>query len=181
MLNTGGTITLLAMGRLHPNKAFDTLLAALSLLPVNFRLILAGSGDEENALRQQASAGGISNRVEFCGWQDDTAPLWGRADIFVCPSRHEPLGNVMQEAMANRVPIVATATDGTTLLLKHERSALVVPVDDSKAMAAAIQRYPQEPLLAQQCVEAAFTLWQAKYSKAAVVQQYKTFLQEITS
>src|SRR5439155_20023591 len=79
----------LALGRLHQNKGFDVLLAALVQVPA-LHLWLAGEGDLRAALERQAAALGIAGRVRFLGWRDDVPALLASADFLVCPSRHEP-------------------------------------------------------------------------------------------
>ncbi|HLY58510.1 MAG TPA: glycosyltransferase, partial [Stellaceae bacterium] len=88
---------LLALGRLHLNKGFDVLLRALAKLP-GVWLWLAGEGPEAASLTRLAAVLGVANRVRFLGWRDDSAALMATADLVVCPSRHEPLGNVVIEA-----------------------------------------------------------------------------------
>src|SRR3546814_2771750 len=64
-------------------------------------LWLAGEGPRRRALMQQAARLGLGDRVRFLGWRDDVAALLRAADVFLCPSRHEPLGNVVIEAWAH--------------------------------------------------------------------------------
>jgi glycosyltransferase involved in cell wall biosynthesis len=85
------------MGRLHADKGFDVLLRAIALLPRG-HVYLAGAGPEEAALRALAAELGITARVSFLGWRRDIGALLAAADIFICSSRHEPLGNIVLEA-----------------------------------------------------------------------------------
>ena len=103
----GAAPLLLALGRLHENKGFDTLIRALALLP-DHHLWLAGEGPLEESLRRLARETGVEERVRLLGWRADTAALYAACDAFVCPSRHEPFGNIIVEAWAQRVPVVAT-------------------------------------------------------------------------
>ena len=73
---------LLALGRLHENKAFDVLLDALTLIP-NAYLWLAGEGPKRTELEAQAEKLGVKPRVRFLGWRDDTEALLASCDIFV--------------------------------------------------------------------------------------------------
>ena len=88
-----------AVGWLHKNKGFDVLMNAMAKLP-QFHLLLVGDGPEEGALKTQAKLLGVNNRVHFLGWRNDAAALVKSGDVtYVCPSRHEPLGNVVIEAL----------------------------------------------------------------------------------
>ena len=98
----------LALGRLHANKAFDILIRALPALP-GVHAIIAGEGPERDALEALARSCGVADRVRFAGWRQDTGALLAGCDALVCPSRHEPLGNVVVEAFAAGRPVVAAA------------------------------------------------------------------------
>ena len=122
---------LLALGRLHANKGFDVLLAALQRIP-DAVLWLGGEGPEEAALKQVAQRHAVADRVRFLGWRRDVAALMAAADVFVCPSRHEPLGNVVLEAWAHRLPVVATVTP-----LDHSAMIAGTPLASTSLRAAA--------------------------------------------
>ena len=61
---------------------------------------------------------GIADRVSFLGWREDVPELLANADFLVCPSLHEPLGNVVIEAWSAGLPVVATASDGPAGLIE---------------------------------------------------------------
>ena len=94
----GGAPLVLGLGRLHQNKAFDVLLEAVSRVPSVY-LWIAGEGPLKTELEKQAENLAVKPRTRFLGWREDTAALLAGADVFVCPSRHEPLGNVVIEAL----------------------------------------------------------------------------------
>ncbi|MEO1191001.1 MAG: glycosyltransferase [Pseudomonadota bacterium] len=128
---------LLGLGRLHKVKGFDRLIAALVQLP-DAHLWLAGKGPEEAALRSQAAALGVSDRVSFLGWQDDPLPLLRTADLLVVPSRAEPFGNVVLEAWMAGCPVLASATEGPSWLIGAGQSGALVAEEGAEAWAAAI-------------------------------------------
>ena len=162
---------LFAMGRLHPNKAFDSLLQALALLP-DAHLWLAGEGPERPTLERLAADLGLAERVRFLGWQQDPWPYLAAADVFVVPSRHEPLGNVVLEGWALGRPLVAAASQGPRWLIEDGKDGLLVPVDDAAAMAAAIRRLLQDPRLAAALAARGRARAAADFNEAAVVERY---------
>ncbi len=168
---------LFALGRLHRNKAFDVLLDALAALP-GVWLWLAGEGPEAAALRARAERLGVSGRVRFLGWRDDVAPLFAAADVFVCPSRHEPLGNVVIEAWARRRPVVAAAAQGPSALIEPGASGLLAPVDDAAALAGEIRRLLDDPALAARLAEAGRRTFEARFSEPVVVRRWIDFFAE---
>lgn len=166
-----GVPLVLALGRLHRNKAFDVLLAAMVALPEAW-LWLAGSGPLEAELKGRAARLGVAERVRFLGWRNDLPALAAAADLIVVPSRHEPLGNLVLEAWAQRRPLVAAASQGPGALIRTEDSGLLVPVDDAGALAAAIRRVIREPGLADRLVEGGWAAFQADYTEAKSVARY---------
>ncbi|MBU6327764.1 MAG: glycosyltransferase, partial [Verrucomicrobia bacterium] len=165
---------LLALGRLHPNKGFDVLFNALAQIP-QARLWLAGDGDLKSALQDQAAQLGILDRIDFLGWRTDITALYAAADIFLCPSRHEPLGNVILEAMAAGKAIVSTANQGALQLLQDGHNAVITPIDDAAAMARAVNDLVAHPQRAVAFGYAAKQTYLANYSEDAVCARYLEF------
>ena len=169
---------LLALGRLHANKAFDVLLAALVDVPDAF-LWLGGTGKLDDELRGQAARLGVDERVRFLGWRDDAAALYAAADLYVCPSRIEPLGNVVIEAWAHNTPVVAAAAAGPVSLIADGTSGLLVPIDDAAALASAINRALASPNLATALAEEGRRRYEQEFTEAAVVEQYVKFFETV--
>lgn len=169
---------LLALGRLHENKAFDVLIDALADLPAAY-LWLAGDGPLNDALRQRAEARGVAGRLRFLGWRADTAALYASADIVVCPSRVEPLGNVVIESWARQRPIVAARSAGPAQLIEHDTDGLLVPVDDADALAAALARLIDNPDRRQHLAGNGYTAYEREFTEAAVVDRYVEFFQQV--
>jgi len=134
-----------ALGRMIPKKGFHDLLRAMACLPaeINGReviLLLAGDGPDMGMLRELAAELGIESRVRMIGWQDPPDMFYELADVFVCPSRHEPLGNVLLEAWNHSVPLVSTRSDGALELIEDGVTGLLCDCKDEKGMAEAIQQ-----------------------------------------
>ena len=169
---------LVALGRLHTNKAFDVLIDAMNNVPGAY-LWIAGSGPEEAALKQRVATLKLDARIKFLGWRDDTEALLGAADIFVCPSRHEPLGNVVIEAFAQGLPVVATASQGPKALVTDGTNGLLTPVDDAEALAGAINRVIADEALRYALAREGFATYQRQFTEAAVVANYRAFFDKV--
>ena len=134
-----------AIGRLVPQKGFDVLLDAFARLcqspDFDHRLLLAGDGPERTALEARAAALGLAERVSFLGATDRplTASLFRGAAVFVLPSRHEPFGIVVLEALAAGTPVVATDVGGVSEFLPVGSHARLVEPGDAASLAAAIR------------------------------------------
>ena len=177
ILNTPGDAPLLlGLGRLHENKAFDVLLNSMALLPDHW-LWLAGTGPQEAALRSQAVRLGIEKRVRFLGWRDDVAPLFSAANILVCPSRSEPLGNVVLEAWAQHVPVIAAASEGLQQLIDHEVNGLLVPTGDAPALAKSIMGITGAR--AEALAASGWASYRESYNEGTVVSRYLDFFNTV--
>lgn len=169
---------LLALGRLHSNKGFDLLLAALTDLPDAY-LLLAGVGPERDRLEAQAVRLGVKPRVRFLGWRDDVADLMATADLFVHPARHEPLGNVILEAWAHRRPVVATMADGPRRLIDDGVTGLLAPLEQPAALASSLRSALDNRDGMRQMAAAGEHYYLKHFAKDVVVGQYLAFFERI--
>lgn len=169
----------LALGRLHPNKGFELLLAAIAETR-GVRLLIAGDGPLRTRLEHLAADLGIADRVCFLGWRADVANLLARADFLVCPSLVEPLGNVVIEAWSAGVPVIATRSDGPAGLIEDGVSGLLVPLPGQPgggppALAAAIERLARDPGLRARLGCAGRLAYEAEFTEAVVVARYRRY------
>jgi glycosyltransferase involved in cell wall biosynthesis len=143
----------LSIGRLVPQKGLDRVIDACAQL--GRQLIIAGHGPELPALQAQAAALGAD--VRFAGHLDRDAldELYRKASAMVLVSRHEGLPNVVLEAMAHALPVVATPVGGIPDLVEDGVNGLLVPVGDTAALAAALSRLSADPALARRLGTAA--------------------------
>ncbi|MBK88611.1 MAG: glycosyl transferase [Gammaproteobacteria bacterium] len=169
---------LLAAGRLHRNKGFDVLIEALTSIP-SATLWLAGEGPEQGNLALLAERLGVRDRVEFLGWQDDLRPYLGRADVFVCSSRIEPLGNVVLEAWRHGCPLVAARAAGPVELITDGLNGSLCELEDAPDMAKAIMNLLNSASQRQHYVAAGREAYAAGFSRAQVTARYLQFFEEI--
>lgn len=173
-----GAPLILALGRLHHNKAFDVLLRALADLPQAY-LWLAGSGPEKGSLKSLAVQLGVASRLRLLGWREDVSALLAAADILVCPSRIEPLGNVVIEAWAHGTPVVAAAAAGPKSLIAPGENGLIVPLEDAPALALSIRTLIDNQTLALRLAEAGRAAYIERFTEEAVVRRYLDFFREV--
>jgi len=143
---------LLTIGRMTPQKDHATLVAALGLLARagrRFTAEIIGAGALSERVRDAARREGIGERVTFPGAlaHDDVRRAYAGADVFVLSSRWEGCPNVVLEAMAHGLPVVATAVGGVPELVEHGASGLLVPPAHPRALADAITRLLEDPEL----------------------------------
>ena len=169
-----GARIILAMGRLHHAKGFDVLLASLTRLP-GIHAVIAGDGPERAALTDLAARAGIAARTHFLGWRTDTAALLAACDVLVCPSRQEPLGNVILEAFSARRPVIAATAEGPSWLLEGGTRGILVPAESGIALAAAIESMLANPAMAARMADAGRTHFETHFAQAPVVRAWQTF------
>jgi sugar transferase (PEP-CTERM/EpsH1 system associated) len=137
-----------AVGRLHPQKDFAGLLDSLTevqkyVSPV--RLLLVGEGELRDDLETRARSLGISGIVTFAGFRSDVAEILAACDVFVLPSLWEGMPNVVLEAMAVGLPVVATQVGGVPEIVLDGETGLLVPPGDSETLAQALIRLLRDP------------------------------------
>jgi glycosyltransferase involved in cell wall biosynthesis len=159
----------LSVGRLSREKAHIDLLEAFKHVrdvnpEINARLVIVGDGVERDRLELAAESMGIRGRVIFAGEQSDVQPYYAFASLLVLPSHSEGSPYVLLEAMAAKVPIVATRVGGVPEIVEDEGSALLVPARDRRAMASAIVRVLANDELARKLTANAFTLAATRHS-----------------
>ena len=134
---------IVAAGRFSREKGFDVLIEAFGLLASrhpDWTLTILGDGSERRALEAAIDRFGLRGRICLPGLVSRPAAVLRQAELFVCPSRVEGFPNALCEAMACGLAVIATATDGSLAILRHNQNGLLVPRDDHRALAAAMER-----------------------------------------
>lgn len=133
---------ILWVGRFDPIKGLDELIDAFAIVVKenNAKLLLAGEGAYEPAIRRRVDQAGLVDRVMFLGRRTDVASLLKIADVFVLPSRTEGMPNALLEAMAAGRAIVTTDVPGCRDVVENEVTGMVVPSRDVGALAGALSR-----------------------------------------
>jgi glycosyltransferase involved in cell wall biosynthesis len=157
---------LLCVAPVSSHKGHDVLLAALAATAdLPWRCVCVGSLDRDpvfvERLRLEAEAAGVGGRIRFPGVQigDDLAQAYAAADVLVLASRAETYGMVVSEALARGLPVIATAVGGLPEALgwasDGRRPGLLVPPEDSVALAAALRDWLVDANLRHRLREAA--------------------------
>ena len=172
---------ILAVGRLEPEKGFDSLIDAFSQIAArhpDWRLRILGEGQERQRLEQRISALGLVDRVEMPGRRHDVLNQLAEAGIFVLSSRFEGFPNALVEALAcGRAGVSTNCSSGPSDLIEHEQNGLLVPVGDSEALAAAMERLLVDPALRVRLGQAALQI-RDRLSISVVMRKWNDVLSE---
>lgn len=170
---------IVAAGRLADAKNYPLLIEALAMLRarVPARLFVLGQGDRGPALQQLATERGLGDAIVWCGFQANPWKFMARADVFALTSRYEGFGNVLIEAMACGVPVVATSSPGTADIVRHGVDGMLVAEHTPAAVASALGLMIADPQRRAR-MGAAARESAAGFSLPVVTSRYDTVLRE---
>lgn len=167
----------LAVGRHKAKKGFDLLLAALAQLPEQIAgrpvfTVLVGDGPQRPELQRQAAQLGLERRLLWAGWQTEPGPYYALADLFVCPSRHEPLGNVILESWSHARPVLSSANEGALELIDDGVDGMLVRCGEAPPLARAIKALLEDDALRAGLARAGLAKVNMQFSQTAVITAY---------
>lgn len=177
-------LIVVAVGRLHPIKGFDELLEAFAAVPVWIHdrpvyLIIVGDGPLAIPLQRHAKRLGISDRVRWPGWRDDAGRFQELADLCVCSSRQEGIGNVILEAWARCRPVLSTRAQGLQDIITDHEDGWLTPVGKPIALAEAMTlMLRDEPLRHELAANGRRTLL-ARHGEETIVNAYLDLYQQL--
>jgi glycosyltransferase involved in cell wall biosynthesis len=162
---------ILFVGRLAAVKGVPLLLECVASLRVrhpDLRLTIVGDGPDRVRLEQQSSELGLTESVRFAGYQsqDAVAQIMTTSDVLVLPSFAEGVPVVLMEAMASRLPVVASRVAGVPELVEDGVSGLLLPPGNLKVLAESLDRLLSDPSLCGRMGEAGRAMVEAQFNVA---------------
>jgi glycosyltransferase involved in cell wall biosynthesis len=145
-------------------------------------LVVVGDGKEKESLLEQSRMLSIDKYVHFLGYRKDAVQIMSQADALILPSLIEGLPGVILEALAYKVPVIASAVGGIPEVIRHKETGLLVGVDDKEEFCGAMFLLESNLSLKRTIVENGFTLCKSEYTIGKVaerfIQQYKSVIRE---
>jgi len=165
------------VGRLSEEKGPDLLLKAAAHLDTgsNWRLLFLGDGPLRPRLERMTTDLGLSERVEFLGFQADTTPWYSAMDAFVLPSLTEGTPMALLEAMAHGLPAIASAVGGVPAVIANKRNGLLVPPGDQHRLVDAMRLVATRPALRSILSAAGLQLISETYDVKSWVKRVREF------
>ncbi|MBP1886734.1 glycosyltransferase family 4 protein [Sinorhizobium mexicanum] len=174
-------VRIVSVGRAVTKKGYDVLLRALSLMPddLNWRFDHIGAGELAADLKKLATELGLAERIHWKGALDQTDVLqhYRDSDVFALACRvaangdRDGLPNVLVEASSQRLPCVSTSVSGVPELLTDHQNGLLVPPDDPRALALALEQLMRDPDLRRRLGDAAEQRVRAEFDHHSSVSQ----------
>lgn len=167
------------VGRMQPVKnqvalveAFIDVLARRPALRDRLRLVLVGDGPLREQCAARLAAAGAQDLAWLPGDRDDVASIMRALDCFVLPSLAEGISNTVLEAMASGLPVIATDVGGNADLVAHGQTGVIVPADNVRALADAMERMATAPEDAAAMGRRGRDLVQARFSLQSMIGRY---------
>lgn len=166
-----------SLGNMHPAKGYDDLVAAVPLVLQRYpdvHFVIAGQLREDIVEQLEASMAelGVSGRVHFIGFIDDTARFLSQLDVFLLTSKSEGFSIAMIEALATALPVVATRCGGPEEIAKDSDAALLVDVGSPSQIAEAVISVLESEALSSKLSTLGPSLVAERFSYAAMLDAY---------
>ena len=177
-----GTITVGIAARLNPVKDIETIIRAFALAyekDKRLRLLIAGTGEEENKLKALAKELGVEELVSFEGWQDDVKAFFGKVDINVLASLSETFPYSLLEGAYMHCPAIATNAGGIPYLIKHEKTGLLFECKDVETFAGHILRLASDEELRNRLAENLYEFAKENFSLKAMAEKQEKIYRSV--
>lgn len=166
-----------AVGRLHPVKGFGDLLEAFAAIPTRIHerpvyLVIVGDGPLAVSLRHHAEQLGIGDRVCWPGWRDDAGCFQELADLCVCSSQQEGVGNAILEAWARGRAVLSTRAQGLQEVITDREDGWLTPTGDPAALAAAMELLLRDESLRRELAANGNRTLIARHGEEAIINAY---------
>ena len=168
-------VFLVTTSRLVKKNAVRDIIVSLDYLPKNIKLLIVGDGPLRQELEKGAERSGVSDRVIFVGEvsYEKILPYLKVSDIFVRASLSEGFGNSFVEAMATKLPVIATPVGGIVDFLEDGQTGLLCEVNNPESVAKQVIKLLESPELKEKIVASASSMVQEKYDWNRIANRMK--------
>ena len=179
--NEAGGKSIVSFGRFeNRQKRYDVMLDAFDMFHSthpDYVLKLYGTGEDEQKVRQWVNNRNLQNAVMFLGYAGKPYEKMIKGDIFLITSDYEGISNAMLEAMAAGFPVISTDSSpgGARMVIQDKENGLLVPVGDSKAIAAALSMFADNDELREKCAEQAQNV-SKRFDPNIILEQWEQYL-----
>lgn len=164
-----------SVGNIRPVKGYDLLVEAAGIVCQEMSNVIfyhVGEGELKDQLEVRCRELGIEHNFRFLGATKDVPAFLRALDIYVQPSRSEGFSNAILEAMAARLPVLATNVGGNPDLIEHEVTGLLVPADDRYQLSEQLNKLAKFPNIRNCLAERAYKLVNEKFRLSTMLNNY---------
>jgi glycosyltransferase involved in cell wall biosynthesis len=179
-IRVGDGVVVGSTGRLVWEKGYENLIQALALVP-GATAVIVGEGPERGRLEKLARELGVAERLVFTGWKDDVSPYLRGFDVFALASRAEGLPLAVLEAMEVGLPVVATDVGSVSEAVTSGSTGLLVPPNDTAALADALRRLVADSHLREQYGRKGHDVWHQSFGADAMAERYERLYERLIS
>ena len=169
---------ILGVGRFHRNKGFDILIKSLSLNKDCF-LFLVGEGILKKFYLDLARKIGVIDRLLIFDWTNNISKFYNSADILVCSSRIEPLGNIILEGWAHEIPVISSDIMGPKELISHNVNGLKFEKENLSDLDRCIKKLKNNKILRKKISKGGFKTYYDNFSEKVVMEKFLSFFKKI--
>lgn len=178
----GGDEPLIVLvGRLHPQKAIDTLVRATPALPTDARVVVIGEGPQRRELEELVADLDLGSRVTLAGARPDASSYLAAADVVVLCSRWEGFGLVVAEALRLARPVVATDVGPVGSMVLDGTTGRLVAPGEPRALGRAITDLLDDPAGAEAMGRAGADLMAERFAPDAQIDQVAAVYHDVGS
>jgi glycosyltransferase involved in cell wall biosynthesis len=177
-----GDVVVTIVGRLSPEKGHRTFLEVARKMSANrdnVKFLVVGDGPLRDELHAEAARLDLGERLVFAGFREDMPAIYALTDVLVSASSIEGLPMTILEAMASRVPIVATRVGGVPEVIKNGETGLLVESPDVEALKAQIESLVDDPSKRRRLSEAALEFVKTNHSYERMCEAYGLIYEEV--
>lgn len=170
------------VGRLFDDhKKITDIIAAIKMVEnvENLKLLIVGSGRDEELIKQKAIDLGVQDKVIFTDYQFDTAPFYKLMNVFCIASQREGFGLVAAEAMLHHLPVIATKVGGLQNVVVHDETGILINPNQPKDIALAIKKLYNDTQLLDSFADKGFKRAMDKYTEERYVKEVEALYLEL--
>ena len=169
---------ILCLARFHRNKGVDVLLKAMTYLH-GYNLWIVGQGDEKRIYDTIIEKYDLKEKVFFYEWTNNISEFINSADLLVCPSRHEPFGNVVIDGWAHKIPVIVSDTGGLGTLIKNNVNGLKFKNEDFFDLVEKINYLESKKSLVKKIIMNGYNKYESNFSEELIINKYINFFEKI--
>jgi L-malate glycosyltransferase len=135
--------------------------------------------ENRRAIEQLINRLSLENHIHLTGWVDDVLPIYLALDIFVSTARVEPFGLAIVEAMASKLPVIATRSEGALEIIKENQTGRLIPINDADVLAESIIELLDNEMERKRLGEEAQRSAREEFSKERMIKDTEQFYRSI--